>query len=73
MKHQYLVDSKQEGLPKEGLCTVSCTRDTVKNLVGEFLTYKLDKEGSLKTKVIKQGKTWDVHAIKIKKQPRIDK
>ena len=52
MKHQYLVESKQEGLPKEGLCTVSCTRDTVKNLVGEFLTYKLDKEGSLKTKVM---------------------
>ena len=72
MKHQYLVESKVKGLERQGLHTVSCDYVTMMGLVGSFLMYKLDKDGSLKTTVIKEGKTWEIHAIKINHQPGID-
>ena len=72
MKHQYLVESKVKGLERQGLHTTSCTYEKLENIIGSFLMYKLDKDGSLKTTVIKEGKTWEIHAIKINHQPGID-
>ena len=66
MKHNYLVQTKPQGAEVQGLHTVSMTEQKLQGIVGSFQMYKLNKEGQLKTVVINGGKSYDLHAIKMK-------
>ena len=66
MKHNYLVQTKPQGAEVQGLHTVSMTKQKLQGIVGSFQMYKLNKEGQLKTVVINGGKSYDLHAIKMK-------
>lgn len=66
MKHEYLVQTKLKGSDLQGLHTVSMSEDKLLDLVKDFQMYKLNKEGQLKTVIIQGGKSYDLHAIKMK-------
>ena len=66
MKHNYLVQTKPQGAEVQGLHTVSMSEQKLQGIVGSFQMYKLNKEGQLKTVVINGGKSYDLHAIKMK-------
>jgi len=66
MKHEYLVQTKPKGAEVKGLHTVSMNEDKLQGIIGSPLMYKLNKEGQLKTVVINNGKSYDLHAIKMK-------
>lgn len=66
MKHNYLVQTKPQGAEVQGLHTVSMSEQKLQSIVGSFQMYKLNKEGQLKTVVINGGKSYDLHAIKMK-------
>lgn len=66
MKHNYLVQTKPQGAEVQGLHTVSMTEQKLQNIIGGPLMYKLNQDGQLKTVVINGGKSYDLHAIKMK-------
>lgn len=66
MKNNYLVQTKPQGAEVQGLHTVSMSEQKLQGIVGSFQMYKLNKEGQLKTVVINGGKSYDLHAIKMK-------
>lgn len=66
MKNNYLVQTKLQGAEVQGLHTVSMSEQKLQGIVGSFQMYKLNKEGQLKTVVINGGKSYDLHAIKMK-------
>ena len=67
MKHEYLVQTKLQGSEVQGLHTVSMSEEKLESIIKSFLMYKLNQEGQLKTVIIKGGKSYDLHAIKMKK------
>lgn len=66
MKNNYLVQTKPKGAEVQGLHTVSMTEQKLQGILGEPMMHKLNQEGQLKTVVINGGKSYDLHAIKIK-------
>jgi hypothetical protein len=66
MKHEYLVQTKPQGAEVQGMHTVSMTEEKLQNIIGSFQMYKLNKEGQLKIVVVNGGKSYDLHAIKMK-------
>lgn len=67
MKHEYLVQTKLQGSEVQGLHTVSMNEEKLESIIKSFLMYKLNQEGQLKTVIIQGGKSYDLHAIKMKK------
>lgn len=66
MKHEYLVQTKLKGSVVQGLHTVSMSESKLQEIVGGVMMHKLNQEGQLKMVVVNGGKSYDLHAIKMK-------